>query len=73
MKESLNVNGPLVSVLLATYNRRAYLPIALGSIVRQDYGNLEILVIRDGGEDVSDIVESFDDSRIVFCNVFLRQ
>lgn len=57
---------PLVSVLLPTYNRRSSLPAALSSIVRQNYSNLEIFVIRDGGEDVSDIVDSFGDRRIVF-------
>ncbi len=55
-----------MSVLLSTYNRRRYLPISLSSIVRQDYRNLEIFVIRDGGEEVGDIVGSFNDSRIVF-------
>ena len=59
---------PLVSVLIPTYNRRNFLPVALSSVVRQGYGNLEIFVIRDGGEDVSDIVNSFNDSRIIFIN-----
>jgi len=58
--------GPLVTVLIPTYNRRRFLPVALASVVRQDYDNLEIFVIRDGGEQVSDIVSSFNDSRIVF-------
>jgi glycosyltransferase involved in cell wall biosynthesis len=58
--------GPLVTVLIPTYNRRRYLPVALASVVRQDYDNLEIFVIRDGGEQVGDIVSSFNDSRIVF-------
>lgn len=58
--------GPLVSILIPTYNRRRFLPVALASVVRQDYDNLEIFVIRDGGEQVSDIVSSFNDSRIVF-------
>ncbi len=59
-------DGPLVSVLIPTYNRPLYLRAALESAVRQDYGSLEIFVVRDGGEDVRDIVESFDDARIVF-------
>ncbi len=59
-------DDPLVSVLVPTYNRQSYLPVALGSVVSQNYRNLEIFVIRDGGEDVSDIVESFSDPRIIF-------
>lgn len=60
--------GPLVSVLLPTYNRRRYLPYALKSILQQTYGNLEIFVLRDGGQDVSDIVRQLDDPRVVFIN-----
>jgi glycosyltransferase involved in cell wall biosynthesis len=59
---------PLVSVLLPTYNRRNFLPTALSSVVRQNYNNLEIFVIRDGGEDISDVVNSFGDRRIIFIN-----
>jgi glycosyltransferase involved in cell wall biosynthesis len=58
--------GPLVTVLLPTYNRRRSLPRALASLVRQTYRDLEIFVIRDGGEDVSDIVRSFSDPRLIF-------
>jgi glycosyltransferase involved in cell wall biosynthesis len=60
--------GPLVSVLLPTYNRRRYLRQALASVVQQTYRNLEIFVIRDGGEDVSDVVGAFDDPRVIFLN-----
>lgn len=58
--------GPLVSVLLPTFNRRRYLAEALASAVRQTYRDLEIFVVRDGGEDVGDVVRSFNDPRVVF-------
>ena len=58
--------GPLVTVLLPTHNRRRYLPEALVSVLRQTYRHLEIFVIRDGGEEVSDIIRSFHDPRVVF-------
>lgn len=67
-QNSLKNNGPLVTVLVPTYNRRNFLPEALESVVNQDYQNLEIFVMNDGGEDVSDIVESFGDPRIIFIN-----
>ncbi len=60
------MRGPLVTVLLPTHNRRRYLPEALASVLRQTYRDLEIFVIRDGGEEVSDIVRSFHDPRVVF-------
>lgn len=64
--EGKDRRGPLVSVLLPTFNRRSSLPDALASIVQQTYRNLEIFVINDGGEDVSDIVRSFDEPRVTF-------
>ena len=58
--------GPVVTVLVPTFNRRRYLAGALASVVRQSYRNLQIIVINDGGEDVSDIVSSFGDERLIF-------
>lgn len=44
---------PLVSVVVPTYNRTAYLEIALASAVRQTYTNIEILIADDASrEDV---------------------
>jgi hypothetical protein len=62
------IDEPLVSILIPTLNRRRYLPYALDSAVHQTYRNIEIFVINDGGADVSDIVRSFSDNRIVFLN-----
>lgn len=59
-------NGPLVSVLISTYNRPAYLAEALESIFRQTYQNFEILLVRDGGLAVRDVVGQFDDPRLYF-------
>ncbi|MBN2272090.1 MAG: glycosyltransferase [Sedimentisphaerales bacterium] len=67
--ENLGVkSGPLVSVLIPTYNRAEYLREALGSAVRQDYSNIEILVIRDGGDRIDDVIRQCNDSRVVFIN-----
>ena len=59
-------NGPLVSVLISTYNRPTYLAEALESIFRQTYTNFEILLVRDGGLPVREVVGQFDDSRLHF-------
>ncbi len=50
-------NGPLVSVILPTYNRPDMLKEALGSILSQTYKNIEIIVINDAGENVSEIIK----------------
>jgi glycosyltransferase involved in cell wall biosynthesis len=58
--------GPLVSVLVPTFNRPGYLSEALASTLHQSYRNLQVIVINDGGDDVSDVVNSFGDTRITF-------
>jgi len=60
-----DARGPLVTVLMPTFNRRRYLAGALASALSQTHRNLEVFVVRDGGEDVADVVRSFRDSRIV--------
>jgi Glycosyl transferase family 2 len=58
-------NGPLVSVLMATYNHRYLLPQALDSLARQEYQNVEVVVVNDGGEPVDDIVARYPNARLV--------
>ena len=60
--------GPVVTVLVPTFNRRRYFAEALASVVCQNYRNLQIIAINDGGEDVSDIVKSYNDPRLLFIN-----
>ena len=60
--------GPVVSVLIPTYNRPQYLSIALASVLQQSYGNLQVIVVNDGGEDVSDLIDSYHDPRLIFIN-----
>jgi len=68
MKKDYFQSSPVVSVILPTYNRVQYFQKALASILNQSYENLQVIVVNDGGQDVSDIVESFYDSRILFIN-----
>ncbi len=60
--------GPMVSMLIPTFNRPRYLSEALASALNQSYKNLQVIVINDGGEDVSGVVSSFGDSRLTFIN-----
>jgi glycosyltransferase involved in cell wall biosynthesis len=60
--------GPVVSVLIPTFNRPRYLSEALASALHQSYRDLQIIVVNDGGQDVSSIVNSFSDPRIIFIN-----
>ena len=42
---------PKVSVILATHNGYQYLPYAIGSVLSQDYNNLELIIVDDGSTD----------------------
>ncbi len=42
---------PLVSIIIPVYNVESYLPACLDSVLRQSYGDLEILLIDDGATD----------------------
>jgi glycosyltransferase involved in cell wall biosynthesis len=57
--------GPLVTVLVPTFNRRRYLPAALTSVTEQSYTNLQVIVVNDGGASVRDIVRSLNDPRVL--------
>jgi glycosyltransferase involved in cell wall biosynthesis len=68
LKDYEKINGPVVSVLISTFNRSQSLSGALASVFRQSYKNLQVIVVNDGGEDVGDVINSFDDPRLVYIN-----
>lgn len=51
-----NLNSLLVSLIIRTKNRPVLLAEALQSIVRQTYPKIEIIIVNDGGEDISEVV-----------------
>ena len=66
----MNPSAPLVTVVIATYNGAPTLRCALGSLVRQDCGEFEALVVGDGCTDDSEsVVGSFNDARIRWHNL----
>jgi len=53
---------PLVSCIMPTYNRRAFVPHAIEYFLRQTYENRELIVVDDGTDAISDLVP--DEPRI---------
>ncbi|HJT79884.1 MAG TPA: glycosyltransferase family 2 protein [Chthoniobacterales bacterium] len=59
------VTQPLVTVVIPTMNRPAYLKQALSSVLAQSYQNIEVLV-RDNGDnrDTVKVLDGFNDGRV---------
>jgi glycosyltransferase involved in cell wall biosynthesis len=60
-------NAPLVSCIMPTHNRRNCLPQAIRCFLRQDYANLELLIVDDGSDPIRDLVPAHERIR------YLRQ
>ena len=63
----MNNNG-LVSIILPIYNQEKYLDTSIPAVLRQQYHNIEIILVNDGSIDNSKkIIEKYkkNDSRIV--------
>ena len=63
----MNNNG-LVSIILPIYNQEKYLDISIPAVMRQQYHNIEIILVNDGSIDNSKkIIEKYkkQDNRIV--------
>ncbi|MBI3326603.1 MAG: glycosyltransferase [Nitrospinae bacterium] len=48
--------SPLVSCIMPTYNRRAFVPQAIAYFLRQDYEPKELIVVDDGADSVADLM-----------------
>ncbi|MCA9969459.1 MAG: glycosyltransferase, partial [Anaerolineales bacterium] len=54
--------GPLVSCIMPTADRRAFVPRAIACFLRQEYAHRELIILDDGVESVADLVPA--DARI---------
>ncbi len=59
MTASHSAHGlPLVSIIVRTVNRGSYLRDCLRSLAFQDYPNLEVVIVNDGGPSLRGLIES---------------
>jgi len=67
-------NNPLISVLIPTYNKGKILTQrSIPSVLRQTYQNFEIIIVGDHCTDnTQEMIENFNDKRIIFCNLPTR-
>lgn len=63
----ISESGPLVTVIIPTYNRADLLPRAVKSVLSQSYRNLECLIVDDASTDnTEEVVRGLDDERVVY-------
>jgi O-antigen biosynthesis protein len=55
---------PLVSCVMPTWNRRAFIPAAIDCWLKQTYENRELIILDDGEEPIEDLIP--DDDRILY-------
>lgn len=62
----MNLEYPLISVIMPTFNRAKTIERAIKSVLNQTYTNIEFIIIDDGSTDnTSEILSRFSDHRIV--------
>lgn len=67
--QSTAENSPTISVVMGAYNAEKSIKVAIQSILNQTFVDFEFIIINDGSTDkTGDIVNSFDDRRIVYIN-----
>lgn len=62
----MSAKKPLVSVIVRTKDRLGSLRTCLQSVAQQDYQPIQVVVVNDGGADVSDVVAGFQSQLDVF-------
>ncbi len=59
-ERALRTNGPVLSVIVRTYDRPALLQRALDSLAAQTYRDIEAVVINDAGPDIAPLLERYE-------------
>lgn len=56
LSETDNLGHPLISAIMPCFNAAPYVTEAVGSVMGQTYGNVELIVVDDGSTDGSDAI-----------------
>ncbi len=61
----MSPTSPRVTVVIPTFNRARFLPVAVDSVLAQTYGDFRLLIADNASTDeTADIVARYDDPRI---------
>jgi glycosyltransferase involved in cell wall biosynthesis len=56
---------PLISCIMPTFNRRAFIPLAIQHFLAQDYPNKELVIVDDGDDAIGDLVTDVPNVRYI--------
>ena len=60
-----NIDYPLVSVVVPTFNHAEFLRRAISSVLEQTYTNFEVIIVDNNSTDhTNEVIKSFDDTRL---------
>lgn len=60
---------PEVCVLMTTYNRQDLIADSIQSVIDQTFKNWNLIIVNDGGDDIAEIIKSFNDPRIKYFSI----
>jgi glycosyltransferase involved in cell wall biosynthesis len=67
MKDQLDRNNPLVSVVIPVYNGEKFIADSIQSVLGQTYQPVEIIVVDDGsGDSTAEIARSFEGVKYIY-------
>lgn len=61
--------NPKICILMTTYNRPGIIANAIQSVIDQTFKDWNLIIVNDGGEDISEVIKTFDDTRIKYFNI----
>jgi glycosyltransferase involved in cell wall biosynthesis/predicted O-methyltransferase YrrM len=57
--------APLISCIMPTFNRRAFIPLAIQHFLAQNYPNKELVIVDDGDDAIGDLVNAVPGVRYI--------
>ena len=60
----MNKEKPLISVIIPTYNRLTHLKQSVESVICQEYKNIQLIIVNDGGESPESLLSKYQDRDI---------
>lgn len=64
--KNIDFDKNIIDIIMPTFNGRSTIRRAIKSVLDQTHQNWNLIIVNDGGEDIKDIIDEFDDFRIKY-------